>query len=276
MNHEEKINNIQFEALTRQTSSRTYRLIDMTNQSLGGTVIAVNIGEHYFLATAAHVISKDHEFNIVLKKKNALYIDSFLSKYVDDKSDIGLLEISKEYKHLIDPWITVSDICTDFDQHIENNVVVTGYPAQSIVRASREQITEGYFLETQICNALCCSSFTWPIKKWPSNGMEIQPLAGRDVFIDYDPGDMFASDPSKVDITPINSVRCPELPGISGGGIWLPLSESDTIWEPKVKLIGIEHSVFKRHGWIRGAHINCWLDLVSEKYPHLKPLIDQR
>ncbi len=144
----DEINNIQFKALTRQASNSTYRLIDKTDPSCGGTVVAININDHYFLASAAHVISKDHNYKIVHRNKPELsLLESFLSRKIDTQADVGLLEIPKEKKHLIDSWVTISDICTDFDQHTENNVIVVGYPGQYIIRTPEIQITRKDYLE---------------------------------------------------------------------------------------------------------------------------------
>ena len=266
----DQINNVQRKALTRQASSRTFRLLDMTDQSCGGTAIAVNIGDCYFMATAGHVISKDHEYKIVLRNKISHSINFFQSRHFNTDADVGFLEIPKDKKHLIDSWVTVADLYTDIDQHKKNDVVIVGYPGEYIIRTPKKQISRNAFLEFQICNSLCYMSFTLPVEKWPTEGIEKQPVEGRDIFIDFDPdGYMFTSPPNTVDISPEASMRCPELAGISGGGIWLCESEEDLIWEPSVKLIGIQHHVFKRDQWMRGTLINCWLDFLVKKYPDL-------
>lgn len=266
----DKINNVQFEALTRQASSRTYRLIDKTDQSCGGTAIAINIGDRYFMATAGHVISKDHKYELVLKNKKAHLINCFQSRQFDTDTDVGLLEIPKEKKHLVDSWVTVSDIDTDIDQHKKNDVVIVGYPGEYITQTSKIQISRNNILKILTCNSLCYMSSTLPMEKWPTKGIKNQTNEERDIFIDFDPdGDMFTSSPNTVDISSADSMQCPELPGISGGGIWLLESEEDLIWKPSVKLIGIQHTVFKKDQWMRGTLINCWLDLVAKKYPDL-------
>jgi len=265
----DKINNIQCEALTRQASSRTYRLIDKTDQSCGGTAIAINIGDRYFLATAGHVISEDHKYEIVIKNKMPQPIDCFQSRQFDTDTDVGLLEIPKKKKHLIDSWVTVSDICTDINQHKKNNVVIVGYPGEYIIQTPKKQISRNNFLEFRICSTLCYMSSTLPIEKWPTEGIENQTIEERDIFIDFDPGNMFTSDPNTVDISPAESMQCPDLPGISGGGIWLWESEEGVIWKPFIKLIGIQHSALKKDQWMRGTRINRWLDLVAKKYPDL-------
>ncbi len=266
----DKINNIQCEALTRQASSRTYRLIDKTDQSCGGTAIAINIGDRYFMATAGHVISKDHKYDIVLKKEKAQSIDCFQACQFDTDTDVGLLEIPKEKKHLIDSWVTVSDIYTDIDQHKKNDVVIVGYPGEYITQTLKIQISKNNFLNFRICNTLCYLSFTLPMEEWPTEGIKNQTIEEQDIFIDFDPGEnMFTSPPNTVDISPAGSMQCPELPGISGGGIWLLESEEGVIWKPSIKLIGIQHSAFKKDQWMRGTLINCWLDLVAKNYPDL-------
>lgn len=265
----DKVNNAQNKALIDQAFNKTYRLVDMTDQSCGGTAIAINIGDRYFMATAEHVISKDHEYKIVLRNRTSLSINCFLSRQFDTDADVGLLEVPKEKKHLIDSWVTVSDIDTDIDQHKKNNVVVVGYPGEYIKRISKKQISRNDFLESQRCDSLCYSSFTLSVEKWPTEGLENQAIEGRDIFVDFDSsGEMFATHPNTVDIIPADSMQCPELAGISGGGIWLLESEDDLIWKPSVKLIAIQHRALKDQ-WMRGTLINCWLDLVAKKYPDL-------
>lgn len=83
----DKINNIQCEALTRQASSRTYRLIDKTDPYYGGTAIAITIGDRYFMATAGHVISKDRQYEIVLRNKRGQSINCFNSRQFDTDTD---------------------------------------------------------------------------------------------------------------------------------------------------------------------------------------------
>jgi hypothetical protein len=260
-----KIDKVALEALTQQARGMTYRLIDQTDTSKGGTVIAINIGKRYFLATAAHVLSKNHKYKIVLRNKMVQPLDYFQSLKINTDADVGLLEIPKKNKHLIDTWVTVSDICTDFDQHKKNDVVIVGYPGQYI-SAHRKQITKQDILEVQICSTLAYLSFTLPPERWPSDGLEHNSVAGRDIFIDFDPdGDMFISPPDSVDITSEKSLKCPKLSGMSGGGIWLLRSKEGKIWQPDVKLIGIQYSVYEKGNWIRGSLIKSWLQLVARE-----------
>ncbi|MCX5636459.1 MAG: hypothetical protein NTX52_02040 [Planctomycetota bacterium] len=266
-----KIDKVALEALTRQARGMTYRLIDQTDPSKGGTVIAINIGDRYFLATAAHVILKGHKFKIVLRNELGVSLDSFSSHYVDTDADVGLLEIKEDdYKYISNSCASLSSVFTQIQQDKENEVAIIGYPGQYI-SAHRKQITKQDILEVQIYNTLSYLSFTLPPERWPSDGLEHNSVAGRDIFIDFDPdGDMFMSSPDTVDITSENSLKCPKLFGMSGGGIWLLESKKGQIWQPDVKLIGIQHSVSEKGNWIRGSLIKSWLQLVARKYLDLK------
>ena len=151
---QEKIKNLKVKAQISQASNRTYRLIDRTNPSGGGTVIAINISDRYFLVTAGHVISEDHEYEIVCRDESNIFkpINSFQSRHVDKDTDIGILEISYDKIELINSWLNISDINNDINQNIENNVVVIGYPGEYIINAQNEEISKNNFLSIRVCS----------------------------------------------------------------------------------------------------------------------------
>lgn len=267
---QDKIKNLKVKAQISQASNRTYRLIDRTNLSRGGTVIAINISDRYFLVTAGHVISEKHEYEIVCRNENNIFksINSFKSRHVDKDTDIGILEISYDKIDLINSWLNISDINNNFNQNIENNVVVIGYPGEYIINAQNEEISKNNFLSIRVCSSLSYISSTIQLKDWPTtNDLERQPSEQKDIFVHFDSNyEMFSSPSDTLEISPNNFLKYPEFSGMSGGGIWLLESEDTLIWEPTVKLIGIQHSV-KKNQWIHGSSINCFLELIARKYP---------
>ncbi len=260
----------EFKAVTQQVQRWTYRLIDRTNPAGGGTGISIKIGDRLFVATAGHVISKNHEYLLVLRNGVVHSISSFVARHIDEHADVGLLEVAADdYEYLIEGCASLANVYTQPEQRAENSVIVGGYPGEYIVRTARKQITEDSDLEVQLCNSLCYLSVTIPVRKWPTEGTERKPEEGRDVFVDYEPGDMFVSLPNTVDIDQAESLQCPKLPGMSGGGIWLLQSKDDVIWRPDAKLIGIQCSVHEQYKWMRGSLIHTWLRLVAKEYPEL-------
>ena len=270
-----KIDKVILEALTRHARGMTYRLIDHTDPSKGGTAVAINIGKRYFLATAAHVIPEGHNFEIVLRNGVRTTLCSFSSRYVDTEADVGLLEIEEDYyEYISTSCASLSNICINIQQNKENKIAVIGYPGQYI-STQRKQIAKQDILETHIYDTLAYISFVLPPERWPSDGLERNSVTGRDIFIDFVPDEgMFKSSPDSVDIILENSLKCPKLYGMSGGGIWLLESKKDQIWQPDVKLIGIQCSVYEKGNWIRGSLIKSWLQLVAREYLDLKAHID--
>lgn len=260
----------EFKAISQQVQRWTYRLVDRTDPAGGGTGIAIKIGNRLFVATAGHVISKNHEYSLVLRNGVVHSISSFVARHIDEHADVGLLEVAADdYEYLIEGCASLANVYTQPDRHAENSVIVGGYPGEYIVRTAREQITENSDLEVQLCNSLCYLSVTIPVRKWPTEGTNRTPEEGRDVFVDYDPGDMSVSLPNTVDIAQTGSLQCPKLHGMSGGGIWLLESKDDVIWRPNAKLIGIQCSVHQPNKWMRGALIHTWLRLVVKQYGEL-------
>ncbi len=264
----------EFKAITQQVQRYTYRLIDRTDPTAGGTGIALKIGNRLFVATAGHVISKNHEYSLVLRNDVVHSISSFVARHIDEHADVGLLEVAPDdCEYLLDGCASLVNVHTRPDRHAENSVIVGGYPGEYIVRTARAQITKDSDLEVQLCNSLCYLSVTIPVRQWPTEGTNRKPEEGRDVFVDYDPGNMSVSLPNTVDIDPAASLQCPRLQGMSGSGIWLLESKDDVIWRPNAKLIGIQYSVHQPNKWMRGSLIHTWLRLVAEQYPELSEQI---
>ena len=76
-------------------------------------------------------------------------------------------------------------------------------------------------------------------------------------------------------------IRPPEMRGISGGGIWRILAESDLargVWDPSmIRLAAIEHRVLSRNGRneaIMGVLIRRVIATIREAHPDLRQTID--
>jgi len=70
---------------------------------------------------------------------------------------------------------------------------------------------------------------------------------------------------------PIVGRERPHPNGISGGGIWVMRKATDTdVWQPRALLCGIQFGYYKAGGWLRGASLRVWLEIVEKNYPELE------
>jgi len=268
------LDSIEYNAAIKKASQWTHRLIDTTDRSKGGTVISIRIGSRYFLATAAHVISSKHKFEIVLRNHDIEPIYEFIACHVNAEADVGLLEIDKKGSDLIDSWVVLSDIYHGYNPDKCIPVDVIGYPGEYITPVDKTQITENDFIQYNHCMSLCYASNTIPSEKWPKEGLCQKSQEENDIFVDYDPGgEMYISPPNETEPSRSKMLKCPKLFGMSGGGIWVLESKTGEIWQPSTKLLGIQSSVHESKGWMRGTKINSWLKLVADSYPDLKNIV---
>lgn len=94
---------------------------------------------------------------------------------------------------------------------------------------------------------------------WPQHGN-----ADYDLFL------RFPRDPAVNERVDGTRARPPEPPGMSGGGIW-SIDYGSPIWLPdNSRLVGIEQSWNEAAQWIRGTRIEHWLGLVAEDFPELR------
>ena len=265
---QEEINQIGLNAITRWIGSYTYRLLDMTDQSSGGTAISIKINGRYFFATAAHVIKSNHEYNMLPHNKEGQLLRNFINKEFNLDTDVGLLEIDKNEISLIENWLDISEIYEEIDHQQEYPVIVKGYPGEMNKTLLKEKISKNWFIEFQRLDSLSFQSQTLPIQKWPKQIEEIIPTPENDLFVDYYPEDfIYFCPPDTVNMSKDKTKKCPAFYGMSGGGIWLLENTTEgQIFIPKAKLIGIQHHVSEKGQWIRGSLVKCWLNLAKEKY----------
>lgn len=267
---------IEVNALAAKAHASTYCLIDLTDGA-DGTVVAVNIGSRFFLATAAHVIPGSHDFSVVLRDSIDNVYD-FAARHVHPTLDVGLLELlPKDVPRFHDTFVPADCINVQADQDTEYNVTVVGYPGKLIVQVDRRPLTPNETLQVQQCNAFTFLSVALPLSEWPTSGTKTVPVPGVDIFIDFDPEDsLHFMNPKTSGAAPVKvDSPAPHPAGISGGGIWLfRSSASNTVWQPVALLHAIQFG-FHPSGWLRGALIDTWLEVVENNYPELKTEIQE-
>ncbi|NQU25168.1 MAG: hypothetical protein HQ567_28100 [Candidatus Nealsonbacteria bacterium] len=268
---DETVSQIEVNALAAKAHASTYCLIDRTNGA-DGTVVAINIGARFFLATAAHVIPASHEFSVVLRDSIDNVYD-FAARHVHPTLDVGLLELlPKDVPRFRDTFVPADRIGAEADQDTEYNVTVVGYPEKFIDQIDRRPLTQNETLQVHQCNAFTFLSVALPRSEWPTSGTRTDPVLGVDIFISFHPDDslqfMNAKTTGTVPVT-IGS-PAPHPSGISGGGIWLfRPSAPNAVWQPVALLHAIQFG-FSRSGWLRGALIDTWLEVVENNYSDLK------
>jgi hypothetical protein len=98
----------------------------------------------------------------------------------------------------------------------------------------------------------------------PSDSRPTPHRSFVDIVVEYPPHDGSLDDQG-----------VPDPPDVSGGGFWLcPRFEDCLIWSPDVaRLLGIARGWRRSERELVGTRIECWLELVSEDFPHIRPQI---
>jgi len=266
---------IKEKALASQAHGSTYRLVDLTDGSRGGTVVAVNIGNRFFLATAKHVIPESHRFQVVLRNETTGPTD-FVAHHVHPTLDVGLLEVAqKDVPVFGDTFVPANRIQPLANQDGNYDVTVIGYPAKLGRLVDRHPISRAEMLERYEWSALTFHSFALPPPEWPpaSECLPPVPVPGIDIFVSYYDQEetMHLLHPKTAGIIPPAIHGSPPPPrGISGGGIWLLNSRDlNEVWRPTALLHAIQSGLCKP-AWLRGVLIGAWLQIVDDHYPDVR------
>ncbi len=242
------------DALSAYVSARTSALVffHASGAATLGSATNIQIGEHFFLATAAHLIANlDH--NIELK----------VVPYGEPSREINVISQSHtgttKYEHdvawlLLEPeiadhsgllWLNINDLLCG--QRFDPNTafLIHGYPAsEAIVRGPK-------FFDVLSLGVGC---------------IPLPPDYGEDFLtLEYPPQ-------SPEDI----GLELPPTGGmVDGGGAWTIPSFSSVIWTPSsTKLVGIGRSYDPVRARLSTTPIERWLSLVSHDFPELKGEIE--
>lgn len=254
----------------------TFRLIDRTDATSGGTCVSIKIGSRVFLATAGHVLDEGHRFAVILRNLSGECIDEFVCAHRDVEADVGLLELTPQAAARFQGGhLDEKQLLTSLDREREWDVLVIGYPAQCMIPSQEVLLDRNTKCKLILCNAHTYASSTIPLCKY--RDFELDQTAGAldgDVFVHYDPGEILQClhsgnagvVPASLELDP------PRLPGMSGGGVWVlpePAGAASGVWAPLVRLVALQVSWMPGKKWLRSAGIGRWLDLVERHYPDL-------
>ncbi len=230
-----------------------------------GSGSLIQIGSHYFIATAAH--------NLFPHADECIYIGCSKERSADQiplvrrwpqpsdsepDIDVGFIEISSDCaKGLTEKSFLPLSRVRPFVHFWNNRVFLHGFPSECVPKDLAQNNmfklnSLGYLTET--------------IK--PKDVNYDAKDVSRDIFIDYDEIGVLVGKEDEFKI--------PHPRGISGGGLWaLPETPQGHLWRPQATvLIGIDRSVLKLSPIVVCTQMQHWLSLIAEEYSDLTPCIN--
>lgn len=260
--------------------ARSVPLLDLDDRLNGGSGVLLSFYDRHFVATAAHVIEASHRYAILMREFNKKYAD-VVSKHIDEINDVGILELDSssigqllqlQHQFLSDEQLFVGRYPT-----MRMPIRVTGFPSYKEMRpTTRQRISRSTTIHTIGFSSLSYDTFALPRSRWPKLSAESRACRrSDDIFCSWDPheeGTEFSllslSDaPKKKRFGPVT------LPGMSGGGIWLPSEDNSNgrISTPIAYLVGIQTSYSEggRRKWLRGTRTKVLVRLFEKYFPDL-------
>lgn len=243
-------------AITLHLQRHSVAIFDLTQEdepSIGsGTFI--KIGEHYFIATAAHVIkdvpshkmmfvhsyqnastSQPHQFTIVARGQNDA-----------EEIDVAWLEVDMaDVDNMGDAFIPASRLGINEVLNHPACLAVFGAPAAKVNAAllAKKQLR------------------TQPVCYLTDSRADGE--AGTRVLLEYPRG-------GNVLATGETLEKMIHPGGLSGGGIWLVQLPEKRVWTADtVPIVGIDRA-WQEHDYLIGTHISEWVTLLLQDRPSLK------
>lgn len=224
-----------------------------------GSAVAIEIGGHRLLATAAHNIRGLDPTQI-----EALPAGRRLVTHVPirrgkahplaetDKVDVAWLEIDPNARKLDLSFVRLDQILRFSPTEDRQACFVQGFPAATVDKPHKT--SEIPLVESDGLLTLTIAAH----RRQSPHQPEV------DLAVEYPPHD-----------GSLDGAGLPAPPGASGGGFWLfPRFEKDRIWSPETfKLIGIARGWWKADREFLATRIDRWITLVAEDFPDTRPLI---
>ncbi len=240
--------------------------------------MAIKLADKVFLATAAHLVKRGHEYEIVVPNALNNPTDPFAATYLDADSDVAALEVMEaDRRFFLHKHVEETSLLTQLPGDLEYSLLVIGFPGEYLECIGRIALSETDSVLMVAANAFSLSAEPMPFDEWPKHGLDRPSNTQRDLFLKYDPEDKLrVLGDSDTGVVP-QAVHKPDAPmrGISGGAVWLKLIGRTPKRHPSPRLVGLQVSGGKRGGWLRATLIDCWLDLVLRNYPDLTDAISR-
>jgi len=251
----EAYRNLQFLSVGAMSSCTCIILLDTIKYKAHGTGVFIQIQEHYFLVSAAHVLDRHGEFFIFLSQEYEIIKpggDTYINRSEDrdmDTLDIAALRLDDDcLPHILRSYkfLQAEDLAINHMFHSEEFYTFLGYPA---TRAKT-------LYKTDIFDITTFFHFTAPI------GTKYYAAFGRNPYVNvlasYNKKQAFDSNKGTYGTGP-------DLYGISGCGLWFtdPSDLAAGIIKPKLTAIMTDWSI-KDRNIVIGTRIDVVTGMIKK------------
>lgn len=228
-----------------------------------GSGTCVRLGDHLLVATVAHNVeglNRQEQIRIMprgaLKENTLPWIRAGSRMWVGRrKLDIAWIELAPEAASA--PRLRFFGL--DHLGHRIRTDAQLGCHVQGYPRATAELPDSSLAKVSVESDGLLTLSL-------PESSWSQQSQTDIDFVVEYPPHD------GSLDHQPL-----PPPPGLSGGGMWLvPRFEEGRVWSPEqALLLAITRSRIEARKELYGTRIRLWLELVSDAFSDVRPLIQE-
>ena len=258
-------------AVTGNAGDRSRPLRDLKDRGIG-SVVAVSLGPHSFLITAAHLVDSSHPMAIIGCKEE-LPVNEVRRGWPEDKrTDIGFIEVERQQAESLGLFAGAESVLAYLTPRRRWDLFVHGFPQASYFKVGPRKPCE---IVPLVYNTQSIPIDSWD-KVWPC------PLRQRvDLLLEYQEGErthvsVQEMDHGKQQGTARVDLRTPH--GLSGAGIWLTVVCEGPIWRADPKLVGIQVGVQDEKSAkpraLHGITIDRVLDLIYSQYRDLQEPIE--
>lgn len=155
---------IEEKALHHHLRRHMLRLVNLTDESCGGTATPIKIKGTYFLATAAHVVPQGHDVRILATARKEEQVNAFENVIRDETADVAVIELKTDLAEKLDrDFLPPTRIAINAQAPSHSPATLVGYPGNLIeTLESPGEITRSFRPLTFITSVL-------PRSKWPRN-----------------------------------------------------------------------------------------------------------
>ena len=253
----------ELDAICAQAWQYTYRIHDKSDLTNGGTGVDIKIGTRYFIATAEHILRRNHKYEISPGNDFSV-VEQFVAMHKDEDADIGVLEFSESVALAIGlQFLDEKNVLQKRKKSEGVWVLLEDYPGEYVKKVRQERIGDKnfhFFKQQQFMHVGRLLSG----EEWPETLAGLLLSKRRYLLIRYCPSDNLQGVDLNSFVAKTVKQYPPKLDGMSGCGIWL-LSVNvlaSGIWKPDARLIGIQRSF---NGIIRGTQISKWVTLLRKE-----------
>ncbi len=258
--------------------ARTVPVLDLDKMT-GGTGVLVNLGNHFSVATAKHVIEGHSRYAVLLRDYNHTLTD-FVAKHVDPREDVGIFELNPgAIGILLDVgqlFLSKDYIYTGRYPHPQSRICVAGFPGQPEMRVrTSKRMSRNTVLHEIAYRSFSFDTVALSRYEWPTVDFSVRRKQNA-LFCSWDPDLDQLTRFSLLDH--FEAAKCCHLDnlslrGMSGGGIWVTSPKSrGRIATPEARLVGIQ-SMWPKDGkgkWLRGTRTRALMRLIERHYPGIK------